>query len=59
MQGEELLHGSHEAITAAAILIMNNDLGFFCEDSASAVAAILTLALASILPDKYESAIGI
>lgn len=52
------MHGSHEAITAAAILIMNNDIGFFCEDSASAVAAILTLALASILPDKYESAIG-
>lgn len=57
-EGEELLHGSHETITAAAVIIMNNDIGFFYEDTADAVAALLTLAIASILPDKYETAIG-
>lgn len=37
---------------------MNNDIGFFYEDAADAVAAILTLAIASILPDKYEFAVA-
>lgn len=44
--------GSHEGITAKACEILMNDKGFFESDAANAIATILVLSLASLLPDR-------
>lgn len=48
--------GSHEIITAQAVVVLTNDLGFFYDNSnpASNIAAALLLSLASVLPDEDE-----
>lgn len=46
--------GSHESITAAACEILMNDKGFFEEDAVNAIATVLVLSLASLLPDQDE-----
>ncbi len=46
--------GTHEIITVKACEIFAGDKGFYSDDSLAIVAIILSISLASMLPDKYE-----
>ncbi|MBE6715742.1 MAG: hypothetical protein E7573_02370 [Ruminococcaceae bacterium] len=52
--GEYTETGTHEIITAKACEIFAGDKGFYADDSLAIVAIILSISLASMLPDKYE-----
>lgn len=52
--GEWTETGTHEYITSAACLILSNNKGFFTNDATAAVVVMLSISLASLLPDKDE-----
>lgn len=52
--GEYTETGTHEIITAAACIILANDKGFYTEDPLERIETMLSISLASLLPDKDE-----
>lgn len=53
--GEWTETGCHEYITSVACVILKNDKGFFTDQAAAAVVIMLSISLASLLPDKDET----
>lgn len=52
--GEWVEAGSHELITAYACTILSNDKGFYAKDATAVVVIMLSISLASMMPDKDE-----
>ncbi|MGN0545448.1 MAG: hypothetical protein ACI4I0_07785 [Acutalibacteraceae bacterium] len=52
--GEWVEAGSHELITAYACTILSNDKGFYTKDATAVVVILLSISLASMMPDKDE-----
>ncbi len=46
--------GCHESITMVACSVLLNDKGFFSDNSSSAIGIMLSISLASLLPDEDE-----
>ena len=46
--------GSHEYISSVACVILNNDTGFFADNTVANVVIALSISLASLLPDKDD-----
>lgn len=52
--GEWTETGTHEYITSVSCLILTNNKGFFTNNATAAVVIMLSISLASLLPDKDE-----